>query len=164
MSKFQYDVFLSHNSKDKREVEAIAQALKKKGIRPWLDKWDLAPGDILNDKLEWAIQHIPCAALCFGKHDAGNWHIMEYRAYLERWAQGQSRMVPLILPGADDEPDLPMFLRQALWVDMRDWNSNGSDALYRLQCGILGRAPGDGSRKPMSPREILEWQDNNGED
>ena len=158
-----YDVFLSHNSKDKREVEAIAKALKKKGIRPWFDKWDLAPGDIINDKLEWAIEHVPCAALFFGEHDAGNWHIMEYRAYLERWAQGKARMVPVILPGAPDKPDLPVFLRQALWVDMQEWKSKGSDAFYRLQCGILDRAPGDGSRKPMSPREVLEWQDDNGE-
>ena len=157
-----YDVFLSHNSEDKREVEDIAKALKKKGLRPWLDKWDMAAGDIINDKLEWAIEHVPCAALFFGKHDAGNWHIMEYRAYLERWAQGQSRMVPVILPGALDQPELPVFLRQALWVDMRDWKSDGSDAFYRLVCGVVGRAPGDASPKQLSPRDVLEWQDSNG--
>ena len=30
-----FDVFLSHNSKDKASVEKIARQLMKKGIRPW---------------------------------------------------------------------------------------------------------------------------------
>ena len=41
-----HDVFLSHNSEDKAEVEKIANQLLKVGIRPWLDKWDLIPGEI----------------------------------------------------------------------------------------------------------------------
>jgi hypothetical protein len=42
---FQFDVFLSHNAKDKAAVEKIAKRLLSVGIRPWLDKWQLAPGD-----------------------------------------------------------------------------------------------------------------------
>ena len=40
-----FDVFLSHNSKDKGEVEKIARKLMAVGLRPWLDKWNLSPGD-----------------------------------------------------------------------------------------------------------------------
>jgi TIR domain len=64
-----FDVFLSHNSKDKASVEKIARQLTKKGIRPWLDKWDLAPGDTVMDALELAVNSIPCAALFFGPAD-----------------------------------------------------------------------------------------------
>ncbi len=35
-----FDVFLSHNSKDKAAVEKIAKQLKAVGLRPWLDKWN----------------------------------------------------------------------------------------------------------------------------
>lgn len=66
-----FDVFLSHNSKDKAGVEKIARQLLKVGIRPWLDKWNLAPGDPVTDALEKAIKEIHCAALCFGPADTG---------------------------------------------------------------------------------------------
>ena len=36
--KYQYDVFLCHNSDDKTEIEFIYKLLKKEGILPWLDK------------------------------------------------------------------------------------------------------------------------------
>jgi len=40
-----YDVFLSHNSADKPAVEELARRLVKEGIQPWLDKWNLIPGE-----------------------------------------------------------------------------------------------------------------------
>ena len=152
-----YDVFLSHNSQDKDTVEEIARRLKKVGIRPWLDKWNLAAGDKVREKLEWAIKNIPCAVLFFGPADAGKWHILEIDSYIERWANNDARMVPVILPDAPSEPSIPLFVRQTLWVDMRDWQKPKSDAFARLQCGILGRSPGD-SPKELSARDVWEWQ------
>jgi hypothetical protein len=43
---FTYNVFLSHNSKDKPAVEAIARLLQDKyELACWLDKWNLVPGE-----------------------------------------------------------------------------------------------------------------------
>ncbi len=154
-----YDVFLSHNSKDKAAVEKIAKKLKSVGIRPWLDKWDLVPGDRITKALERAIESIPCGVLFFGPADVGNWHIMEIDAYLEEWAARKGRFVPVILPGVEGKPELPMFVRQALWVDMRDWEKQKSDAFYRLVCGILGRRPGEAPMGGFSARHVFEWQD-----
>jgi len=39
-----YDVFLSHNSKDKSAVREIAELLRGRGIVPWLDVDELIPG------------------------------------------------------------------------------------------------------------------------
>ena len=36
---FEYDVFLSYSSKDKKTVHALATRLKKEGLRVWLDAW-----------------------------------------------------------------------------------------------------------------------------
>lgn len=153
-----FDVFLSHNSKDKSAVEKIARRLQAFGIRPWLDKWNLAPGDTVSDALEEAIKTIPCAALCFGPADIGKWHIMEIRAYVERWASKNSRMIPVILPGVKEDPELPLFVRQTLWLDMREWESEESDAFYRLICGIVGKAPGDSAPRKFGTRDVFEWQ------
>ena len=40
-----YHVFLSHNSADKPAVEELARRLVKAGIQPWLDTWNLIPGE-----------------------------------------------------------------------------------------------------------------------
>ena len=153
-----FDVFLSHNAKDKGAVEKIAKRLLAVGIRPWLDKWNLSPGDTVSDALEKAIKTIPCAALCFGPADVGKWHIMEMRAYVERWASGDARMIPLILPNVKEMPELPIFIRQTLWVDMRSWEQSKDDGFYRLVCGIAGKQPGDSPMRKFGARDVAKWQ------
>jgi small GTP-binding protein len=153
-----FDVFLSHNSKDKAAVEKIARQLLKVGLRPWLDKWNLAGGDTATDALEQAIRSIPCAALCFGPADIGKWHIIEIRSYIAEWAKKKARMIPVILPGADKTPELPLFVEQTVWVDMRDWEQGESDAFYQLACAITGRPPGDSPMKRFGVRHVVEWQ------
>jgi len=44
--KVAFDVFLSHNSKDKPVVRQIAEALKGRGVRAWLDERELPPGSL----------------------------------------------------------------------------------------------------------------------
>jgi small GTP-binding protein len=153
-----FDVFLSHNSKDKAAVEKIAKRLLTVGLRPWLDKWNLPPGARLTKALAHAIDTITCAALFFGPADVGNWHIMEIDAYLEKWASGDARMIPVILPDVKETPEIPIFVRQPVWADMRDWEKDESDAFYRLVCGILGKAPGDSPMKRFGVRDVAEWQ------
>ena len=51
-----FDVFLSHNSKDKPAVRQIAEALRDRGLRVWLDEWELIPGRRWIPALEKAIQ------------------------------------------------------------------------------------------------------------
>lgn len=139
-------------------MEKIAKQLLKVGTRPWLDKWHLPPGDTISEALEQAIKTIPCAVLCFGPADIGRWHICEIRDYVEKWASGTARILPVILPKVEETPELPLFVRQTLWVDMRDWESDESDGFYRLVCGILGRAPGDSPMKRFGVRDVAEWQ------
>ena len=49
-----YDVFLSHNGPDKPAVEELARRLIRKGIEPFLDIWNLIPGDAWQEALEEA--------------------------------------------------------------------------------------------------------------
>ncbi len=52
-----YDVFLSHNSADKAAVEEIATWLRDEaGLRPFLDTWDLVPGEPWMPALELAME------------------------------------------------------------------------------------------------------------
>lgn len=47
-----FDVFLSHNSKDKPAVKTLGTTLKQRGLSVWLDEWELRPGLTWQDALE----------------------------------------------------------------------------------------------------------------
>jgi hypothetical protein len=49
-----FHVFLSHSSADKPAVEQLASRLAKEGIRAWLDKWHLIPGNLWQRDIEKA--------------------------------------------------------------------------------------------------------------
>lgn len=44
MTSKPFDVFLSHNSREKSAVEALSYRLRAEGLNPWLDKEQLIPG------------------------------------------------------------------------------------------------------------------------
>jgi hypothetical protein len=70
-----FDVFLSHNSKDKPTVRQIAEALRARGLRVWLDEWELPPGRRWQDELEKIIRTVRSSAVLIGKDGLGPWGI-----------------------------------------------------------------------------------------
>lgn len=44
-SQFEFDVFLSHNAKDKPRVRRLAERLRDVDLRVWFDEWVIRPGD-----------------------------------------------------------------------------------------------------------------------
>jgi hypothetical protein len=55
MASHRYHVFLSHSTVDKPAVEELANRLVREGIDPWLDKWNLVPGDVCQPAMEAAL-------------------------------------------------------------------------------------------------------------
>ena len=66
MTGQQYDVFLSHNSKDKPRVETLAQRLTERGLTLFLDRWCLISGDPWQEALEEALQASASFAVFIG--------------------------------------------------------------------------------------------------
>lgn len=62
-----FDVFLSHNSKDKPVVKALGEMLKRSGVKVWLDEWELVPGRPWQEALEEIIVTCRSAAVLVGK-------------------------------------------------------------------------------------------------
>jgi Tol biopolymer transport system component len=52
-----WDVFISHASEDKKFVRPLAQALRDKGLRVWLDEFELKVGDRLRRKIEHGLSN-----------------------------------------------------------------------------------------------------------
>ncbi len=119
-----YDVFLSHNSKDKPAVERIAVKLRQAGIEPWLDSWHLTPGGRWQEEIaEAVLEKTATCAVFIGPHGIGNWSREELELAKDRSAKDRAyRLFLVLLPGLPepfDPTDLPPVLSSHTWVDLR---------------------------------------------
>ena len=148
-----YDVFLSHQSGDKSLVESIAARLvDEHGLRPFLDKWHLIPGEPWQESLEEVLDQSNTCAVFLGASGLGSWENEVMRAALEERVHNKSfRVIPVLLPGAEpkDEKTLPRFLRRLTWVDFRG-GLDDPDTFQYLVAGIRGVAPGRQSAQTAS--------------
>lgn len=138
-SSIQFDVFLCHNSSDKPMVLRLAEALRNRGLSVWVDEWELVPGRPWQEALEEVIQLVMAAAVLVGSDGVGPWQDREMRGFLSEFVRRKLPVIPVLLPGAPEKPNLPIFLKEFTWVDLRSGLSkNGLD---RLQWGITGKKP-----------------------
>ena len=66
--QFGYDVFLSHSSKDKAVVRAVAERLRKDGVRVWFDEWEIKAGDSIPAKIEEGLEKSRACAMQIGQY------------------------------------------------------------------------------------------------
>ena len=131
-----FDVFLSHNGRDKPIVRQIAEALRLRGLRVWLDESELVPGRRWIPGLEKALQTAKTVAVLVGSDGLGPWEQPEYEGALSEFVRRGLPVIPVLLPGAPAKPELPLFLTGFTWVDLR--NVPLSENLDRLVWGITG--------------------------
>jgi hypothetical protein len=132
----QFDVFLSHNSGDKPAVEKIAAQLRATGLRVWLDKWELRPGFPWQEGLEEGVRSSRAVAVFVGSSGLGAWQEPEMQASLTRSRRERIPVIPVLLPGCPESPQLNIFLENLTWVDLREGVSE--DGFSRLVWGITG--------------------------
>lgn len=135
-----FDVFLCHHGVDKPAVKQIGGQLKERGILPWLDEWELRPGLPWQRLLEEQIEAIQSVAVFVGKDSMGPWQQLEIEAFLREFVRRGCPVIPVLLPDASKQPQLPIFLKGMTWVDFRSRNAEQTpDALERLIWGITGK-------------------------
>lgn len=135
-----HDVFLSHNSEDRLAVEFIAEQLRARKLQVWLDKWEIPPGDRWQGKLNEGIKFSRAMAIFVGSSGLGPWQKPEMEAFLDRAMRGEALpVIPVLLPGAPPEAELPETLRLFAWVDMRGGVTD--EELDLLVWGIKGERP-----------------------
>ncbi|MEM7578737.1 MAG: GUN4 domain-containing protein [Cyanobacteria bacterium P01_A01_bin.80] len=137
-SQNQFDVFLCHNSKDKPEVKQIGEQLKQQGLNPSLDEWEFRPGFPWQRELERQIGHIESAAVFVGSSGFGPWQEHELDAFLREFVKRKCPVIPVLLPTAPQQPQLPIFLSGYMWVDFRQPQP---EPMEQLIWGITGIKP-----------------------
>jgi WD40 repeat protein len=156
MDSTPFDIFLSHNSRDKAAVERIAVQLRRDGFSPWIDVWDLPAGGDWQDGIELGLRHSRGCAVFLGPHGFGDWQLQEMKVASSMAAHDPAfRYFLVLLPGAPDPLDsatLPAFINLRGRINLRE----GFEAPRQFQHlinAILGVAMGPSA--PIEP-ELTE--------
>ena len=143
---FTYHVFLSHNSKDKAAIKKLKELLESKGIRCWYDEDELQPGMPWQPLLEEGIRKSQSVIVAVANSGLGPWEDEEMQSALNLAVREKRPVIPLLLPESSLKPELPMFLGNRTWVDLR--SGYDDSGMQKLLWGITGR------KAKVNPEEI----------
>jgi GTPase SAR1 family protein len=115
--RFTYDVFLSHNLRDKPRVRKLAEDLRAAGLRIWFDEWVIKPGDDIYLAIERGLEAARAQVLCLSPAALGSeWVTLERSTLVFRDpTNADRRFIPLLLVDCE----LPDALRRYKYVDYR---------------------------------------------
>lgn len=110
-------LFLCHSSVDKPFVRMLAHDLNERGVRVWLDEWELRVGDSLRERIEQAILQSGWLAIVVSQDSVRSaWVQRELSAAL---ADELERRRVFVLPVLLDDAPIPLFLRDKIYADFR---------------------------------------------
>jgi hypothetical protein len=95
----------------------------------------LRPGLPWQRLLEQQIAHIKSAAVFVGEEGIGPWQRQELDAFLREFTRRSCPVIPVVLPNAPMQPDLPLFLKGMTWVDFR---RQDPEPMKNLVWGVTG--------------------------
>ena len=112
---FQFDVFLSHSSKDKAVVRPLAERLRKDGLKVWFDEWEIKPRATeatRAKKIEEGLERSRVLVLCMSANSFGSdWALLESGTFRFRDPLNKERrFLPLRLDDAPIKGSLAQFL------------------------------------------------------
>ena len=124
---FIFDVFLSHSSKDKTMVLALAQRLRQDGVRVWYDDWEILPGNSIPLKINQGLAQSRRVALCMSAHAfEADWVGMEIQTILyDDPLNKQGRFIPIRLDDTQTKPEFAPFASI-------DWRTQSDSAYAQL--------------------------------
>ncbi|HEX6200421.1 MAG TPA: toll/interleukin-1 receptor domain-containing protein, partial [Thermoanaerobaculia bacterium] len=130
-------LFLSHAGEEESAARELARRLERAGVPVWLDVERLRPGERWMESLEQALREATAFAVYVGRSGVARWVGQEVRVALDRSVTEEGfAVIPILGPGADPE-ELPVFLRQHQWVDLRD-GLDDPEGLRELSEVVLG--------------------------
>jgi small GTP-binding protein len=109
---FKYDVLLSHSSKDKAIVRAVAERLRADKLQVWFDEWEINPDDDIQEKIEEGLERSRVLVFCMSANVFGSeWATLESQTFRFRDPLNKERrFVPLRLDDSPIKGSLAQFL------------------------------------------------------
>ena len=128
-------VFLCHASQDKPTVWKLHRYLKQHGIKPWLDREDLLPGEDWEVEIPRALFASDVILVCLSKNSVNKEGFVqkEITFALDK-AQEKPEGTIFIIPVKLEECEIPKRLTRYQWVDL-----SRPDGRKRLLMGLNKR-------------------------
>jgi TIR domain len=108
--------FLSHASEDKADfAEPLGRRLAELGIDPWLDRWEIRPGDSLVQRLfDEGLAHADAVVVVISRFSVRKAWVREEldSATVSRIERG-TRLIPVRL----DDTEMPSPLKHLVWIN-----------------------------------------------
>jgi GTPase SAR1 family protein len=127
----EYDVFFCYNRANSAAVGDVYQILKDRGIRAWMDEFDLRPGDKWAEEIGRLIGKQARTAAVFVGTDPGPTQQDEIAALRQRTI----RIIPVLHKGIERMPDWSTLLEARHSVYL---GSGRPDPIEQLYYGITG--------------------------
>ena len=110
-------VFISHSHHDKPFARQLADVLVTAGITVWIDDLALSPGDNIIAKIEEGIRSSDVIIAVLSKnYVSSKWAMQELSMFSARALSEDSI---LMIPALIEDCDIPIFLRDRMYVDFR---------------------------------------------
>jgi hypothetical protein len=130
--------FLSHASEDKADfVEPLARQLAEMGVAPWLDIWEIRPGDSLVKKLfDEGLDTVDAVIVVVSVSSATKpWVREELDAAVVRRITSSARLIPVRL----DNADMPAPLKHLVWIPAERTPEGIRSAAAQITDALYGR-------------------------
>jgi len=134
-----FTVFLSHSSRDKGLVDSAFAHLHGAGIRAWYDRFEIAPGDSITDRINAGLDSSSIGLLFMSESfldQRSGWPINEANFFFQRRMRDPSKKFIIVNIGLSTD-QLPAMLRDYRYIDMLapDATQEIVDAVSRARQG-----------------------------
>lgn len=135
-------IFISYSHKDKEFVDKLAMQLVQRNVNVWLDRWELAVGDSIIDRVQEAVDGASALLVILSKASTGSeWCKKELSAGLLRELE-EKRVV--VMPVMLEDCDVPVFARGKMFADFRTDFDDGlrsvSEGIAKVTNSAMARA------------------------
>jgi energy-coupling factor transporter ATP-binding protein EcfA2 len=139
----EFDLFLSYNRLDRRDVDRLAEALGERGLEVFKDDWYLRPGEPWPAALERNLTASRAIAVAVGRNGLGPWQQREMWAALDRQSRASKTdrpvpVIPVLLDQLSGNQTGLAFLLQNTWVE--GWDPRAADLVAGA---VRGKAPAE---------------------
>jgi hypothetical protein len=151
-------VFISYSSEDAATAQTLAAHLIKRRTHVWIDRWEIRVGDSLLDKIQGALSGASAVLILLSRASvASEWCRRELNAGLMRELE-EKRV--LVIPVLLETCDIPMFLREKRYADLRTDFARGVSEIVTALAPITN----DSRSRVERPAGYFDWSLDSGQD
>lgn len=116
-------VFISHSSKDKKDVESIIPYLNAQNLPVWFDKYSITVGSSITESVQTGIENSDIVIFWITNNFLlSRWCNMEMRAFIKKLIEENCKII-MVLDDSIDIKQLPLFLRDYKYI-RKNYRSN----------------------------------------